>query len=65
MDLSSQESVRKGVKEIKGSGKAEKVHGLVNCAGVMCVMPYTETKEGVEMQFGVVSCSFLPNVKLG
>jgi len=64
MDLSDQRSIRQSAKEILSSGKAEKIHGLINCAGVMCVMPYTETKQGIEIQFGVVSSSFLPGVWL-
>ena len=66
VDLSDQESVRRGAKEILGSGKADVVHGLVNCAGVMCTMPYTETKEGIELQFGTVSLSsFLASGRVG
>ncbi|TVY33315.1 Retinol dehydrogenase [Lachnellula subtilissima] len=53
LDLASQASVRKAAEEILVSGKADVVHGLVNNAGVMCVMPYQETVEGIELQFGI------------
>jgi len=46
LDLSSFESVRKFVEEIK-----EPVSLLINNAGVMAC-PYEETKDGFEMQFG-------------
>jgi NAD(P)-dependent dehydrogenase (short-subunit alcohol dehydrogenase family) len=55
MNLSDQESVRQGAEAILGSGKADVVNGLVNCAGVMCTMRYRETREGIELQFGTVS----------
>lgn len=63
MDLIDQESIRQGAKEILSSGKANKIHGLINCAGVMCVMPYTETKQGIEVQFGVVSSFLIPSLE--
>lgn len=58
MDLASQESVRRAAAEILAGGKAGVVHGLVNNAGVMCVLPYQETVEGIELQFGIVSLLF-------
>ncbi|TVY19062.1 Retinol dehydrogenase 11 [Lachnellula arida] len=53
MDLGSLESVRGAAAEMLAGGKAGVVHGLVNNAGVMCVLPYQETVEGIELQFGV------------
>ncbi|TVY24980.1 Retinol dehydrogenase [Lachnellula hyalina] len=53
LDLASQASVRKAAGEILASGKADVVHGLINNAGIMCVMPYQETVEGIELQFGI------------
>ena len=47
--------MRKAAGEILASGKADVVHGLINNAGIMCVMPYQETVEGIELQFGIVS----------
>jgi len=63
MDLSDQKSVRQGAMEILASGKADSINGLINCAGVMCTMQYTETKEGIELQFGIVSLP-IPFVQL-
>jgi len=45
------------VKKVEESGEAEKIHGLINNAGVMCTMPYTTTKQGIEVQFGTVRSS--------
>jgi NAD(P)-dependent dehydrogenase (short-subunit alcohol dehydrogenase family) len=53
MDLMSLQSVRKAAESIKQSGKAGKIHGLHNNAGIMAT-PFGITKDGVEQQFGVV-----------
>ncbi|KAF4624973.1 hypothetical protein G7Y89_g13198 [Cudoniella acicularis] len=50
LDLTDQESVRSCAKEILETGKAEKIHGLINCAGVTSTMPYSTTKQSIEMQ---------------
>jgi NAD(P)-dependent dehydrogenase (short-subunit alcohol dehydrogenase family) len=52
----SLQSVREAASFIKKSGKAEKIHGLINNAGIMAT-PFGTTKEGVEQQFGVVCLS--------
>ncbi|KAH6679676.1 hypothetical protein B0J14DRAFT_650060 [Halenospora varia] len=44
LDLGDQESVKKCAKEILDSGKAEKIHVLINCASIMCTMHYQQTK---------------------
>ncbi|KAH7409671.1 retinol dehydrogenase [Cadophora sp. MPI-SDFR-AT-0126] len=48
MDLSDQESVKKGVEEFLR--KESELHILINNAGIMCA-PYSETKQGFEIQF--------------
>jgi NAD(P)-dependent dehydrogenase (short-subunit alcohol dehydrogenase family) len=53
MDLMSLQSVREAASFIIKSRKAEKIHGLINNAGIMAT-PFGTTKEGVEQQFGVV-----------
>lgn len=55
LDLTDQDSIRKAANLVLGSGDAEKIHGLINNAGVMTVMPYTTTKQGIEIQFGTAS----------
>ncbi|PWN51974.1 NAD(P)-binding protein, partial [Violaceomyces palustris] len=50
LDLSDQVSVRSAVDQVKS--KFEKLDILINNAAVMCVYPYRETKQGIEMQFG-------------
>ncbi|KAL3489186.1 hypothetical protein BJX62DRAFT_209717 [Aspergillus germanicus] len=49
-DLSKQETIRKGVTEIKGLNV--KFDVIINCAGVMAP-PYALTEEGIESQFGI------------
>jgi NAD(P)-dependent dehydrogenase (short-subunit alcohol dehydrogenase family) len=56
MDLMSLKSVREAAEFIKANGKAEKIHGLINNAGIMAT-PFGLTEDGVEQQFGVVSLS--------
>jgi NAD(P)-dependent dehydrogenase (short-subunit alcohol dehydrogenase family) len=50
LDLNSLDSVRRFVAEVKG--KHNKLHGLVNNAGVMNT-PQGSTEDGIEKQFGV------------
>ncbi|KAE9380548.1 short-chain dehydrogenase [Stipitochalara longipes BDJ] len=52
VDLTDQDSIREAARSVLESGDAEKIHGLINNAGVMTVMPYTTTKQGIELQFG-------------
>jgi NAD(P)-dependent dehydrogenase (short-subunit alcohol dehydrogenase family) len=63
MDLMSLQSVRKAAEFIKLSNKAERIHGLINNAGIMAT-PFGTTKEGVEQQFGVVSPSSAVSTQL-
>ncbi|KAL2782641.1 hypothetical protein BJX66DRAFT_345650 [Aspergillus keveii] len=49
-DLTKQETIRKGVSEIKGFNV--KFDAIINCAGVMAP-PYALTEEGIESQFGI------------
>ena len=51
VDLLDLSSVRKGAEEIKSI--TDEVHGLINCAGIMAVEKYQESKDGIESQFAV------------
>lgn len=60
LDLSDLDSVRKAAKFVLESLEAEGgIDGLINNAGVMCTMPFTKTKQGIELQFGTVSIHYL------
>ncbi|CZR51939.1 related to retinol dehydrogenase 12 [Phialocephala subalpina] len=52
LDLSDLESVRKAAKGMINREEGQKIDYLINNAGVMCTMPYTKTKQGIELQFG-------------
>jgi len=52
MDLSSMSSIEAGVKEFAELG-VKRLDALCLNAGVMALPEYTETKDGVEMQWGV------------
>lgn len=54
LDLSDLNSVREAAEKVLRMKKAEKVHGLINNAGVMCTYPFQKTKQGIELQFGTV-----------
>ncbi|MCJ1246332.1 hypothetical protein MMC30_003539 [Trapelia coarctata] len=49
LDLLDNASVRKAAEQIKGV--ADKIHGLINNAGVMGVRNYVKSKDGIESQF--------------
>ncbi|KAL5317363.1 hypothetical protein ACEPPN_014458 [Leptodophora sp. 'Broadleaf-Isolate-01'] len=51
LDLASQASIRKTVEVI--NAKVEKIHYLINCAGVMAIPDFETTEEGIELQFGI------------
>ncbi|KAH9224792.1 hypothetical protein DL95DRAFT_473426 [Leptodontidium sp. 2 PMI_412] len=50
LDLASQASIRKTAEVI--NAKVEKIHYLINCAGVMAIPDFETTEEGIELQFG-------------
>ena len=50
LDLADQASIRKTADAV--SAKVEKIHYLINCAGVMAVPTFETTKDGIELQFG-------------
>jgi NAD(P)-dependent dehydrogenase (short-subunit alcohol dehydrogenase family) len=49
IDLLDLASVRTGADTVKGI--TSEIHGLINCAGVMAVEKYQESKDGIESQF--------------
>lgn len=49
LDLLDNASVRKAAEQIKGV--TDKIHGLINNAGVMGVREYITSKDGIESQF--------------
>ena len=51
MDLLDLSSVRRGAEEI--ITMTSEIHGLINCAGIMAVQDYQESKDGTESQFAV------------
>lgn len=54
LDLSDQDSVRKAAAELIATGEAETIDALINNAGIMCTMPFTKSKQGIEVQFATV-----------
>lgn len=54
LDLSDLDSVNRAAREILDSGEAETIDALINNAGVLCVMPFTKSKQGIELQFATV-----------
>lgn len=54
LDLSDQDSVRKAAAELIATGEAETIDALINNAGIMLTMPYTKSKQGIELQFATV-----------
>ncbi|KAJ5731634.1 short-chain dehydrogenase [Penicillium malachiteum] len=52
LDLSSQASIREAAQEVNSYEDVPYIDVLVNSAGLMAV-PYSQTQEGIELQFGV------------
>ncbi|RAO67481.1 uncharacterized protein BHQ10_003493 [Talaromyces amestolkiae] len=50
LDLASQKQIREAAKEVLAY--AESIDVLVNNAGIMAKLPYSQTPEGIEAQFG-------------
>jgi len=56
VDFSDLDSVRTAVNRVETIlGKDGTIDVLINTAGVLGVWPYQKTKQGIEMQFGIVS----------
>lgn len=49
LDLADQKSIRQAAKAVLNSEHAHKIHCLINNAGIMAVMPYSTTTEGIEL----------------
>lgn len=54
LDLADQDSVRRAAQEVLDSGEAETIDALMNNAGILCTMPFTKSKQGIELQFATV-----------